>query len=100
MLAIIACIGLEHDPKFTIAAIVVLISGALVTMRLFARARRTTSIIKGMWIILAGLIGGGTIWSTHFIAMLAYESPIALAYDPALTGLSLLVAMFMTILMW
>lgn len=61
-------------------------------MRLFARVRRTENDVKFSWLCLAGIIGGGTVWSTHFVAMIAYESDLILGYDPVLTLTSLLIA--------
>ncbi|WP_299811382.1 EAL domain-containing protein [uncultured Roseibium sp.] len=66
--------------------------GAVLTMRLYARVRRTNGSLKYMWLLLSGLIAGGTIWSTHFVAMIAYESPFILGYDLGLTVISLIVA--------
>jgi diguanylate cyclase (GGDEF)-like protein len=67
-------------------------------MRLFARVRRTEQDIQALWLLLAGMIGAGTIWSTHFVSMLAYESSAILGYEPILTVLSLLVAILTTTL--
>ncbi|GLQ96175.1 putative bifunctional diguanylate cyclase/phosphodiesterase [Dyella mobilis] len=49
----------------------------------------------------AWLAGGATamgvgIWSMHFVAMLAFSLPIPLGYDPAITGYSLLIAIFVS----
>ncbi|MGJ8611962.1 MAG: putative bifunctional diguanylate cyclase/phosphodiesterase [Octadecabacter sp.] len=41
---------------------------------------------------LASVIGGTTIWSTHFTAMLAFDPGFAHSYDPTLTLLSLATA--------
>src|ERR1700748_141320 len=41
----------------------------------------------------AGGVGSG-IWSMHFIGMLAYHVPIAMGYDPWITALSWLLAIF------
>ncbi|WP_375590276.1 MHYT domain-containing protein [Hoeflea alexandrii] len=71
---------------------IILAMGSVSTMRLFARVRRTESDLKTLWLCLAGIIGGGTVWSTHFVAMIAYESDLILGYDPALTLTSLLIA--------
>ena len=35
---------------------------------------------------------GATIWCTHFVAMIAYQPGVEVAYEPLLTGLSLGVA--------
>ncbi|MCK7610896.1 putative bifunctional diguanylate cyclase/phosphodiesterase [Roseibium sediminicola] len=92
MLTVLSCIVFEHDPLFLALAVIILTIGAVLTMRLFARVRRTQGNLKYMWLLLSGLIAGGTIWSTHFVAMIAYESPFILGYDLVLTALSLLVA--------
>ncbi len=45
------------------------------------------------WLLGAGIaLGGGAIWSMHFIGMLAYNMPMAVDYDPALTVGSLILA--------
>ena len=67
-------------------------------MRLFARVRRTDGSIKLLWLFLSGLVGGGAIWSTHFISMLAYKSPLVFGYDLKLTILSLFMAVASTYL--
>ena len=47
-----------------------------------------------MWIAGAGVVAGCGIWGTHFVAMLAYRPGVAVAYDPTLTILSILIAAF------
>ena len=49
---------------------------------------------KSSWIwLVAGAISMGTgIWSMHFVGMLAFHLPIALAYDAKLTTLSMAIA--------
>ncbi|WP_347332134.1 MHYT domain-containing protein [Marinimicrobium locisalis] len=45
------------------------------------------------WITAAAFaLGGGAIWTMHFIGMLAYQLPMDMGYDPWLTFLSLIVA--------
>jgi PAS domain S-box-containing protein len=49
------------------------------------------------WLIAASVaMGGGGIWSMHFIAMLACRLPVAVVYDVPLTTLSLGVAVVFT----
>ena len=92
MLTVLSCIAFEHDPLFVALAVIILTAGAVLTMRLFARVRRTQGNLKYMWLLLSGLISGGTIWSTHFVSMIAYQNPFILGYDLALTAFSLLAA--------
>ncbi len=52
---------------------------------------------KNFWLWLIGAafsLGGGGIWAMHFIAMLAYQMPMEVAYDTGLTLLSLVIATF------
>jgi diguanylate cyclase (GGDEF)-like protein len=92
------CIAYMHDPVFLALSVITLVCGAVVTLRLFARVRRTENDIRILWLALAGLIGGGTIWSTHFVAMIAYESDFILGYEPVLTFTSLIIAITATTL--
>lgn len=98
MLRLLSCIVYEHDPVFLILAVMTLALGSVVTMKLFARMQRTERDIRHLWLVLAGLIGGGTIWSTHFVAMLAYESNLVLGYEPVLSIISLLLVIATTTL--
>ncbi|TQV89600.1 MHYT domain-containing protein [Aliikangiella coralliicola] len=45
------------------------------------------------WVLTAGLaLGGGGIWSMHFVGMLAMEMPFEMSFDVALTVVSFVVA--------
>ncbi|WP_158937886.1 bifunctional diguanylate cyclase/phosphodiesterase [Burkholderia sp. S171] len=44
------------------------------------------------WLIGGACAMGTGIWSMHFVGMLAFSLPISLGYDPAITVLSLLIA--------
>ena len=46
-----------------------------------------------LWIVAAAVsLGGGAIWTMHFIGMLAYQVPMDVGYTPGLTFASLLIA--------
>lgn len=52
---------------------------------------------KGMsllgWLFAGGLaLGGGAIWSMHFIGMTAYHTGMDISYDPIMTAVSLVIA--------
>lgn len=98
MITPLNCIAYDHDPVFFSFAVMTLLIGSVVTMRLFARVRRTEKTVRKLWLLLAGMIGGATIWSTHFVSMLAYNSDLILGYDPLLTLLSLVMAIGTTTL--
>ncbi|WP_131782462.1 MHYT domain-containing protein [Legionella gresilensis] len=51
------------------------------------------SFTNKIWWILGGAFAmGAGIWSMHFIGMLAFIMPMPMAYDPFLTGLSMIIA--------
>lgn len=98
MLKVLSCIAIDHDYKLVGLAAVVCMLGAALTMRLYARVRRTEGLQKLNWLFMSGVIGGSTIWTTHFIAMLSYKPSMPHGYEPALTMMSLLAAISITIL--
>lgn len=57
------------------------------------RGIRSNDGSKMLWIIGATFaLGGGAIWTMHFIGMLAYHTDMQVSYDLTLTFLSLLIA--------
>ena len=61
-----------------------------------ARAMQDHRYRRLAWLGLTGLSTGAGIWSTHFVAMLAYDSGFPTAYDPTLTMASLVIAIGVT----
>lgn len=98
MQSLFNCVVYQHDPILLVWAVLSLVIGSVVTMRLFTRAQDTNKQIQTLWLILAGMIGGGTIWSTHFVSMLAYKSDIILGYELTLTVSSLIIVICTTML--
>jgi NO-binding membrane sensor protein with MHYT domain len=52
--------------------------------------------LSRLWLVGGALAVGSGIWSMHFIGMLAFSLPIALAYDIPTTVASLFIAAIMT----
>lgn len=92
MLRVLDCIVFEHHYGLLAVATLVCLTGAILTAQVSRRLIKATARRKKFQLFLAGLIGGATIWSTHFIAMLAYEPSYPHGYDPVLTVVSLAVA--------
>jgi len=85
-----------HDWTKLLLATVTGLMGSTVSARLFSRAMMEPSGRTLVWMFMSGIVGGVTIWTTHFIAMLGFHSDTglgAIGYDPALTFASLGVAM-------
>ena len=76
-----------HDIKLVIVAGIICILAAVTTFAILEHARAGASRSSG-WIVLAAFVAGIGIWSTHFLAMLAYDPDVPVGYDPPLTLLS------------
>lgn len=88
---ILTCIAAEHNLLMVALAAVICALGAWTTLRLLARARARDGGSIAAWVFLGGVAAGSSVWCTHFVAMLAYESSAPVTYEPALTALSLLI---------
>lgn len=59
---------------------------------LLARSSDCVEVRRRQWIAIAALVAGAGVWATHFIAILAYDGPMPLRFDPQLTALSVMFA--------
>ena len=96
MYRILTCLTTEHDWRLVVVAGVICLLASLVAVNLYHRARATAGNVRLLWIITAGAATGSGIWATHFIAMLAYDPGVGIAFHTALTVLSLLAAAMVT----
>lgn len=100
MLRLYECVTEAHDPAFVLAAGLLCLFGALVSINVVRRAVRNAGLVRAGWLAAAGLATGIGAWGAHFIAMLAYAPPVSIAFGPGLTGLSLAVAIIVCGLGW
>ncbi len=74
--------------SYTIAVL-----GSFTALQLAIRIPLTRGSEMWLWLVSAGLaLGGGAIWSMHFIGMLAVKMPMEVAYDYTLTIASFVIA--------
>lgn len=92
MYRVIGCLTQEHDLRLVALAAFVCVLGASLTVMLSRRLLQANGRRKQIQLGLTSVIGGATIWSTHFIAMLAYDPGYAHGYEPIATAGSLAVA--------
>src|SRR6266849_9265829 len=90
------CVTQQHDIRLVFLAGFVCICGCFTATNLFVRARETTGRRRLALVSAAGAIFGVGVWATHFVAELAFEPGLPVAYDIDLTGLSLLIAVALT----
>ncbi len=96
MFRVLTCLTGEHDLRLVVLAGLVCFLASYAAINLFNRARATARLARAIWVLGAGLATGFGIWSTHFIAMLAYEPGVPIAYDVLLTAFSLVAAVSVT----
>lgn len=71
----------------------VAVFGSFTALQLMRGIRSTAGKAKGFWLVTAAFaLGGGAIWTMHFIGMIAYQSSMPVGYDLGTTFLSLLIA--------
>ncbi|KKB76472.1 hypothetical protein VW35_16860 [Devosia soli] len=92
MLAILDFFFRGHDLWFVALAAAVCLLSAYACMSLLRHAMRMTGRMRRIWTAVSAVSVGMGIWSTHFVAMLAFRPGFALQYDVLLTGLSLVIA--------
>ena len=96
MFRVLTCLTTEHDWRLVVVAGAVCLLSSLVAIDLFRHARTSSPAARLSWIAAAGIAAGSGIWATHFIAMLAYDPGIGVAYDLEVTALSLVAAVAVT----
>ncbi|MBU6297012.1 MAG: response regulator [Alphaproteobacteria bacterium] len=92
MLHVLGCITQQHDLKLVVLAGVLCYFACATTMNMFGRARAAQDRARTVWLAATGIVAGSGIWATHFVAMLAYDPGVPVAYDVFLTALSALIA--------
>ena len=101
MLRVITCVTTAHDLRLVVLAALICMVAAFASFRIYARAT-SNQALQGqqrhrlVWVGVTGLSTGAGIWSTHFVAMLAFDSGFPTAYDPTLTLMSLAIAIGVT----
>ena len=92
MFAVLTCIFVQHDLRLVAVAAAICIVAACTAFGFHARARRALGGLKWAWLGLTAMVAGSGVWATHFIAMLAYQPTMKIAYDLPETALSLVVS--------
>ncbi len=81
-----------YNPWLVIASLVVAMLASYTALDLTSRVAASRGRAAAWWLAGGSVAMGIGIWSMHIIGMLAFSLPIAMGYDPAITALSLLIA--------
>jgi signal transduction histidine kinase len=96
MLRVYACLTDYHDLRLVVLAGVICTFASITALSLFAHAQNASQRGRIVWLMATAVVTGGGIWSTHFVAMLAFQPSMPVGYDIYLTILSILVAIAVT----
>ncbi|MDP3491687.1 MAG: PAS domain S-box protein [Hyphomonadaceae bacterium] len=96
MINVLLCIGMEHNIWLVGVAALVCVASTLATFYLYSMVPLPSSWKKIGWLTMAGLVAGAGIWTTHFVAMLAFKTGLPTGYALLPTAASLGVAVFGT----
>ncbi|HEX7884184.1 MAG TPA: diguanylate cyclase, partial [Afipia sp.] len=96
MFKVYNCIATAHDLQLVGLAAVICALASLAAISLLRHARVSTGHMRMIWLAVSAISTGFGIWSTHFIAMLAFSPGIPSGYNIGLTALSLLAAVALT----
>jgi diguanylate cyclase (GGDEF)-like protein len=82
----------SYNPLLVAASLFVAILASYTALDMAGRITTAQGRAARWWLAGGASAMGVGIWSMHFIGMLAFSLPIPLGYDPAITLLSLLIA--------
>ncbi len=82
----------SHDGLLVALSILIAVAGSYTALDLAGRVRAAESINRHFWLTLSATAMGGSIWSMHFVAMLAFQLEVPIGYETLLTLASLLAA--------
>src|SRR5688572_19028072 len=73
-------------------SLIVAIFASYTALELAGRVSQNQGLKSWAWLVGGAVSMGTGIWSMHFIGMLAFQLPVALAYDTSYTMLSMAIA--------
>src|ERR1700754_5221176 len=96
MIKVYNCVTAAHDLRLVGLAALICSLASLAAINLLRHARQSAGRMRIVWLAVSALSTGFGIWSTHFIAMLAFSPGISNGYNISLTFLSLVAAVVLT----
>ena len=85
-----------YDPYLVALSILVACFASYTALDLGGRVEAARGLARHIWLVAAAVTMGGGIWSMHFVGMLAFIMLTPMSYELRLTGLSLVLAIFVT----
>jgi PAS domain S-box-containing protein len=98
MFKVVLCITTQHSWWLVALAALVCIPSTFATFFLYSKIPAFPAWRRWAWLSMTGAVAGSGIWTTHFVAMLAFETGLPTGYAALPTLGSLAVAMVSTTL--
>jgi diguanylate cyclase (GGDEF)-like protein len=89
---IIECIVQQHEIGLVLIAALICTVACFTTFNMLSRGEAASRLPRWAWRFGAALVFGGGVFSTHFVAELAYHPGVLVAYEVSTTLLSLVIA--------
>jgi PAS domain S-box-containing protein len=81
MFRVFLCVAKDHQPWLVVVAALVCVVATAATFFLYARTPAFPVWRRWGWLAMTGLVSGAGIWTTHFVAMLAFRTGLPTGYD-------------------
>src|SRR5690242_6187334 len=92
MIRVVGCIVGQHDHSLVVLAFCICVLACNSAVSLLARAEASAQKFRTAWLGITALVFGSGVWSTHFVAMLAFRLGLPVGFDLGLTGASIVAA--------
>ncbi|MGQ0677634.1 MAG: MHYT domain-containing protein [Rhodospirillales bacterium] len=96
MLRVYACLTEQHDLRLVLLAGVICLFATNTAFSLYAHAEGATERGRAAWLAATAVVTGVGIWSTHFVAMLAFQPGLPIGYGALPTFMSIVIAVAVT----
>ena len=92
MFSVLTCVATQHSLPLVLAAAIVCLLATQATVFLYSRIPAFPIWRRWTGLAMTGLVAGSGIWTTHFVAMLAFETGLPTGYAAMATAASLAIA--------
>ena len=92
MFVVYQCLTHSHDYRLVLLAAAICLLSSITAVSVLPRIGISHGVRRHAWLAAASTVTGIGVWSTHFIAMLAFRPNLPTGYDTGLTVLSLAAA--------
>lgn len=96
MFRVFLCIAMQHNWWLVALAALVCVPSTFATFFLYSRVPAFPAWRRWTWLSMTGVVAGSGIWTTHFVAMLAFKTGLPTGFDALETLGSLGVAIVST----